>query len=76
MMAEARIQVINHLHALPLGWFSAKRTGDLSVRLTSDLELIEGLWTHFLAIFTSTIVSMLLILALLCWIDIFLARYR
>ena len=73
MMAEARIQVINHLHALPLGWFSAKRTGDLSVRLTSDLELIEGLWTHFLAIFTSTIVSMLLILALLCWIDIFLA---
>ena len=74
MMAEARIQVINHLHALPLGWFSGKRTGDLSVRLTSDLELIEGLWTHFLAIFTSTIVSMLLlILALLCWIDIFLA---
>lgn len=73
MMAEARIQVINHLHALPLGWFSAKRTGDLSVRLTSDLELIEGLWTHFLAIFTSTIVSMLLILALLCWVDIFLA---
>ena len=73
MMAEARIQVINHLHALPLGWFSAKRTGDLSVRLTSDLELIEWLWSHFLAIFTSTIVTMLLILALLCWIDIFLA---
>ena len=73
MMAEARIQIINHLNALPLGWYSAKRTGDLSVRLTSDLELIEGLWTHFLAIFTSTIVSMLLILALLCWIDIFLA---
>ena len=73
MMAEARIQIINHLNALPLGWYSAKRTGDLSVRLTSDLELIEWLWSHFLAIFTSTIVTMLLILALLCWIDIFLA---
>ena len=73
MMAEARIRIINHLHALPLGWFSAKRTGDLSVRLTSDLELIEWLWTHFLAVFTSTIVTMLLLLALLFWIDIFLA---
>ena len=73
MMAEARIQIINHLNALPLGWYSAKRTGDLSVRLTSDLELIEWLWSHFLAIFTNTIVTMLLILALLCWIDIFLA---
>ena len=73
MMAEARIQIINHLNALPLGWYSAKRTGDLSVRLTSDLELIEWLWSHFLAIFTSTIVTMLLILVLLCWIDIFLA---
>ena len=73
MMAEARIQIINHLNALPLGWYSAKRTGDLSVRLTSDLELIEWLWSHFLAIFTNTIVTMLLILVLLCWIDIFLA---
>lgn len=73
MMAEARIRVIDHLQKLPLSWFSKARTGDISTRLTSDLELVEGLWSHLLGLFTSSFASILFLLGILCWIDFSLA---
>ncbi len=48
MMGEARLRIADHLGRLPMGWFNRQRGGDLAARLTSDLELIEHLWSHFL----------------------------
>ncbi|MGO1501576.1 MAG: ABC transporter ATP-binding protein [Marinobacter sp.] len=53
MMAEARLRVANHLGRVPLGWFGRQRGGDLGARLTSDLELVEHIWSHFLGVFVS-----------------------
>lgn len=48
MMGEARLRMADHLRKLPLGWFDKQRGGDLAARLTSDLSLVEQVWSHFL----------------------------
>lgn len=69
MMGEARLRIADHLRKLPLGWFGKQRGGDLSARLTSDLELIEHLWSHFLGVFVSGLAMPAFLVLFLCWID-------
>lgn len=73
MMAQARLRVADHLRRLPMGWFAGQRAGDLGGRLTADLELVENLWSHFLGVFVSGLVTPVCLLLLLCWIDARLA---
>lgn len=69
MMGEARLRIADHLRKLPMGWFGRQRDGDLGARLTSDLELIEHLWSHFLGVFVSGLAMPVFLLAYLMWVD-------
>ncbi|MEE3662834.1 ABC transporter ATP-binding protein [Brenneria sp. g21c3] len=73
MMGEARLRVADHLGRLPMGWFNRQRGGDLSARLTSDLELIEHLWSHFLGVFVSGLAMPIFLMLFLLWVDWHLA---
>ncbi|MBW7924212.1 MAG: ABC transporter ATP-binding protein [Burkholderiaceae bacterium] len=69
MMGQARLRVADHLRRLPMGWFARQRGGDLGARLTSDLELVENLWSHFLGIFVSGLAMPAFLALFLFWLD-------
>ncbi|CAM4077817.1 ABC transporter ATP-binding protein [Kerstersia similis] len=69
MMGEARLRIADHLRRLPMGWFGRQRGGDLGARLTSDLELVENLWSHFLGIFVAGLAMPGFLLCFLLWLD-------
>lgn len=69
MMGEARLRVADHLRRLSMGWFTRQRGGELSARLTSDLELIENLWSHFLGVFVAGLAMPVFLLGFLLWVD-------
>ncbi|KXU36527.1 hypothetical protein AXK11_04015 [Cephaloticoccus primus] len=69
MMGEARLRIADHLRKLPLGWFGKQRGGDLGARLTSDLELVEHLWSHFLGVFVAGLAMPLFLVVFLLWVD-------
>lgn len=69
MMGQARLRVADHLRRLPMGWFADKRSGDLSARLTTDLALIENLWSHFLGVFAASLSMPVFLLGFLLWLD-------
>ncbi|WP_207004794.1 ABC transporter ATP-binding protein [Trinickia mobilis] len=73
MMAEARIRIAEHLQRLPMGWFTRTRSGELAARLTSDLELVEHLWSHFLGVCASGLAMLGFLLLFLGWLDARLA---
>jgi len=53
MMGEAWLRLANHLRKLPMGWFDRQRGGDLTSKMTSDLEIVEQIWSHFIGGFVS-----------------------
>jgi len=69
MMGQARLRIADHLRKLPMGWFGKQRSGDLGARLTSDLELVEHLWSHFLGVFVAGLTAPLFLMLFLFWID-------
>jgi len=69
MMGEARLRIADHLRKLPLGWFGKQRGGDLGARLTSDLELVEHLWSHFLGVFVAGLAAPFFLVLFLLWVD-------
>lgn len=73
MMGEARLRIADHLGQLPMGWFNRQRGGDLAARLTSDLELIEHLWSHFLGVFVSGLAMPIFLMLFLLWVNWHLA---
>ena len=73
MMASARLRLIAHLQSLPMGWFGEHHSGEVSARLTSDLELVENLWSHFLGSCAQSLAQLLCLLAFLFWVEPLLA---
>jgi len=69
MMGEARLRLADHLRRLPMGWFERQRTGDLAARLTSDLDMVESIWSHFLGVFVSGLAMPCFLLLFLAWLD-------
>ncbi len=69
MMGEARLRIADHMRRLPLGWFARQRGGELGARLTSDLEMIENLWSHFLGVFVAGLAMPVCLLLFLLWVD-------
>ena len=69
MMGQARLRIAEHLRALPMGWLMRQRGADLSARLTSDIDLIEQLWSHFLGASLSALVSSALLILFLSFLD-------
>jgi len=69
MMGEARLRLADHLRRLPMGWFGRQRGGDLGAKLTSDLEVVEQIWSHFIGGFVSGIAMPFFLILLLFWVD-------
>lgn len=68
-MAEARLRIADHLRRLPIGWFATQRSGGLAATLSTDLQLVEDLWAHFLGMFFGGLLVPLLLCVALFWLD-------
>ncbi|MEE4149492.1 ABC transporter ATP-binding protein [Pseudomonas viridiflava] len=73
MMANARLRLVDHLQKLPLGWFGKTHSGEISAQVTSDLALVEHLWSHFLGVFALSLAELTFILMFLFWLEPILA---
>ncbi|MFP2930947.1 ABC transporter ATP-binding protein [Pyxidicoccus sp. 3LG] len=54
LMGQARIRTADHLRRLPMGFFTQRRSGELTGVLTTDVALVEDVWSHTVGIFTSS----------------------
>ncbi|MCP3137824.1 ABC transporter ATP-binding protein [Pyxidicoccus xibeiensis] len=54
LMGQARIRTADHLRRLPMGFFTQRRSGELAGVLTTDVALVEDVWSHTIGIFTSS----------------------
>jgi len=69
MMGEARLRLADHLRQLPMGWFGRARSGDISAKLTSDIGLIEQIWSHTISGFVSGLSMPFFLTLFLLFID-------
>jgi ATP-binding cassette subfamily B protein len=70
LMGQARIRTADHLRRLPMGFFTLRRSGELAGVLTTDLALVEDVWSHTIGIFTSSFVLPMLVGLGLCVLDL------
>lgn len=69
LMGQARIRAADHLRRLPMGFFTKRRSGDLSGILTTDLALVEDIWSHLLGVFAASFALPMLVGIGLCFLD-------
>lgn len=69
LMGQARIRTADHLRRLPMGFFTQKRSGELAGVLTTDIALVEDVWSHTIGIFTASFALPLLVGMGLCFFD-------
>ena len=70
LMGKARIRTADHLRKLPMGFFMRRQSGDLTGVLTSDVALVEDIWSHTIGIFASSFVLPMLVGIGLCFLDV------
>lgn len=70
LMGKARIRTADHLRRLPMGFFMQQRSGELTGVLTTDIALVEDIWSHTIGIFASSFVLPLLVGIGLCFLDL------
>ncbi|HEX6245882.1 MAG TPA: ABC transporter transmembrane domain-containing protein, partial [Polyangiales bacterium] len=67
LMGQARIRTADHLRRLPMGFFTQRRSGELAGVLTTDVALVEDVWSHTIGIFSASFaLPMLVGLGLSC----------
>jgi ATP-binding cassette, subfamily B, bacterial IrtB/YbtQ len=69
LMGKTRIRTADHLRRLPMGFFMQKRSGELSGVLTSDLALVEDVWSHTIGVFAASFALPMLVGIGLCFLD-------
>ncbi|WP_163995887.1 ABC transporter ATP-binding protein [Pyxidicoccus caerfyrddinensis] len=69
LMGQTRIRTADHLRRLPMGFFTQRRSGELAGVLTTDVALVEDVWSHTIAIFTSSFALPMLVGLGLCFLD-------
>ena len=69
LMGKTRIRVADHLRKLPMGFFGSRRAGELAGVLTTDIALVEDIWSHLLGIFAAGFILPILVGAGLCFLD-------
>lgn len=70
LMGHARIRTADHLRRLPMGFFTQRRTGELAGILTTDIALVEDVWSHTIGIFTASFALPMLVGLGLCLLDV------
>jgi len=69
MMGQARLRLADHLRKIPMGWFGRARSGDISAKLTSDIGLVEGIWSHSIGGFVTGLAAPVFLMLFLFFID-------
>lgn len=69
LMGRARIRLADQLRKLPMGFFTDKRSGSLAGVLTTDIAMVEEIWSHLIGLFTSSFVLPVLVGVGLCFLD-------
>jgi ATP-binding cassette subfamily B protein len=72
LMGQARIRAADHLRRLPMGFFTRRRSGELAGVLTTDLELVEDIWSHTIGIFSASFALPMLVGLGLCFLNLWL----
>ncbi|WPB73657.1 ABC transporter ATP-binding protein [Archangium violaceum] len=70
LMAQARIRTADHLRRLPMGFFTERRSGELAGVLTTDVALVEDVWSHTIGIFAASFALPMLVGLGLCFLDL------
>jgi ATP-binding cassette, subfamily B, bacterial len=66
---DLRVDVYAHLHRLDLDFFAESRTGDLSYRLTEDVDRIGEVVGKFFHQFVPSLLQLVLVLGYLLWLN-------
>lgn len=69
LMGQTRLRVADHLRRLPMGFFGSRRSGELAGILTTDIALVEDIWSHLLGVFASGFIMPFIVGAALCFLD-------
>lgn len=69
LMGKARLRVADHLRRLPMGFFGSRRSGELAGVLTTDIALVEDIWSHLLGVFAAGFILPFIVGAGLCVLD-------
>lgn len=69
LMGKTRLRIADHLRRLPMGFFGSRRSGELAGVLTTDIALVEDIWSHFLGIFTAGFILPFIVGTALCFLD-------
>lgn len=70
LMGQARIRTADHLRRLPMGFFTQTRSGELAGVLTTDIALVEEIWSHTVGVFAASFALPILVGVGLCFLDI------
>ncbi|MDI1435800.1 ABC transporter ATP-binding protein [Polyangium sorediatum] len=70
LLGQARIRTADHLRRLPMGFFTHRRSGELSGVLTTDIALVEDVWSHTIGIFAASFALPMLVGLGLCFLDL------
>jgi ATP-binding cassette subfamily B protein len=70
LMGQTRIRTADHLRRLPMGFFSKQRSGDLAGVLTTDIALVEDIWSHTIGIFSASFALPMLVGVGLCFLEV------
>ncbi|NMO20947.1 ABC transporter ATP-binding protein [Pyxidicoccus fallax] len=69
LMGRTRLRIADHLRRLPMGFFGSRRSGELAGILTTDIALVEDIWSHLLGIFAAGFIQPFIVGAALCFLD-------
>ncbi|MET0344120.1 MAG: ABC transporter ATP-binding protein, partial [Polyangiales bacterium] len=69
LMGKARIRAADHLRRLPMGFFTDKRSGELASVITTDVALVEDVWSHTIGIFAASFALPMLVGIGLCALE-------
>jgi ATP-binding cassette, subfamily B, bacterial IrtA/YbtP len=69
MTYKLRINVMQHLEKVPLGWFSQRTSGEVKQILQDDIEMLHGLTAHFYPAIGRAIGTISMIVIYLLWIN-------
>jgi ATP-binding cassette subfamily B protein len=70
LMGHARIRAADHLRRLPMGFFTQTRSGEIASVLTTDVALVEDVWSHTIGIFAASFALPMLVGLGLCFLDL------
>jgi ATP-binding cassette subfamily B protein len=70
---DLRTHLFEHIHRLDLSWFDRHPTGSLVTRVTSDIENLNELFTSGLIVLLFDLIKIVVVLALLFWVNTALA---